>query len=151
LPVLTNQRHEAFCTAIAKGKSASEAYAEAGYAYNEGNAVRLKGNEKVRARIAELQGKAAARVEITLEKLLRDLEETKAAAKRDRQHAAAARCTELQAKLTGLLTEKREVVTKTQPSGPELDFSKFTEADWAVLESLRPMFEKARIRSETQH
>lgn len=59
---LKNVRHERFATAIATGMSASAAYVEAGYAANDGNAVRLKGNEKVAARIAELEAKRTEKV-----------------------------------------------------------------------------------------
>jgi phage terminase small subunit len=148
MPPLENQRHELFAQALAKGKPIAHAYAEAGYAPDNGHASRLASNGNVQARVAELQGRSAAKVEITVEKLLRDLEETKAAAKKDHQHSAAARCTELQAKLSGLLTERREVVNKSQPSGPELDLTRLSDADWSVLESLRPVLERARKPTE---
>jgi phage terminase small subunit len=147
---LKNQRHELFAQAIAKGETVTRSYEDAGYAPDDGHASRLAGDGRIKERVAELQNRSAAKVEITLEKLLRDLEETKTAAKRDRQHGAAARCTELQAKLSGLLTERREVVNKSQPSGPELDLNKFTDADWTVLESLRPVLERARVK-QTEH
>jgi hypothetical protein len=44
--------------------------------------------------------------------------------------------------------ERREVQTKT--SGPELDLQKLTESDWAALEALRPVFERARVK-QTEH
>jgi phage terminase small subunit len=59
---LKNARHERFAVAIATGMPASTAYVEAGFAYNEGNAIRLKGNEKVAARIEELVRQRAERV-----------------------------------------------------------------------------------------
>jgi phage terminase small subunit len=148
---LKNQRHELFAQALAQGKPETQAYVAAGYNPSNSNPHRLSENEGVKQRVAELQNRSAARVEITLEKLLRDLEETKAAAKRDRQHGAAARCTELQAKLSGLLTERREVVNKSQPSGPELDLAKLTDADWLALEAVRPLLERARIKPQTEH
>jgi phage terminase small subunit len=40
---LANQRHERFAQALAQGKSATEAYALAGYKANDGNASRMKG------------------------------------------------------------------------------------------------------------
>jgi hypothetical protein len=39
---LANQRHERFAQALAQGKTATEAYALAGYRANDGNASRLK-------------------------------------------------------------------------------------------------------------
>lgn len=61
MPALKNARHEAFARELAKGKAASQAYVAAGYSPNEGNAIRLKGNEKVAERVAELTEKAADR------------------------------------------------------------------------------------------
>ncbi|GAC1421092.1 MAG: hypothetical protein NVSMB6_22740 [Burkholderiaceae bacterium] len=52
---MSSSRQEAFCHGIARGLSASVAYAEAGYSPNDGNASRLTGNEKVRFRVAELK------------------------------------------------------------------------------------------------
>jgi phage terminase small subunit len=59
MPVLPNPRHEAFAQALAKGKTADEAYAQAGYSPNRGNATRLKANENIRKRVSELQGRVA--------------------------------------------------------------------------------------------
>lgn len=71
--VLKNAKHERFAQEVAKGKAASEAYVIAGYAYNEGNAVRLKGNEKVQARIEEILSEAAERAGITIERVATEL------------------------------------------------------------------------------
>lgn len=59
MPVLSNQRHEAFAQGLAQGKSADEAYETAGYSENRGNASRLKSNENITNRVAELQGRIA--------------------------------------------------------------------------------------------
>jgi phage terminase small subunit len=59
MPPLSNARHERFCVALSEGHSIAESYALAGYSKNTGNASRLNGNERVRARVAELQAEAA--------------------------------------------------------------------------------------------
>lgn len=59
---LKNARHELFAQLLAQGKPASVAYEEVGYSYNEGNAVRLKSHEKVKARIAHLQARTAEKI-----------------------------------------------------------------------------------------
>lgn len=64
MPVLSNPRHELFAQELARGKSATEAYELAGYEPNDGNASRLKGNERISARVDEILGRAAERVEI---------------------------------------------------------------------------------------
>lgn len=73
MPVLPNSRHEIFAQELAKGKSASEAYVTAGFKANDGNAIRLKGNERVGARVAEIIGRAAIRAEISVASITADL------------------------------------------------------------------------------
>src|SRR5262245_56703641 len=70
---LANQRHERFAQALAQGKTASEAYVLAGYKANDGNASRMKGNERISARVQEIVGRAAERAEVSLEHVLREL------------------------------------------------------------------------------
>ena len=70
---LTNQRHERFAQALAQGKTATEAYVLAGYKANDGNASRMKGNERISARVQEIVGRAAERAEVGLERVLREL------------------------------------------------------------------------------
>ncbi len=52
---LDNPRHEKFAQALFQGKSASEAYVLAGYKANKGNFVRFKDNQRIKARLLELQ------------------------------------------------------------------------------------------------
>jgi len=132
VPILNNQRHERMARSLAEGKPVVQAYEDAGYKPNRSNSHRLKENEGIKSAVAELKGKAAAKLEITLEKLLRDLEEIKANAKRDKQHSAAARATELQAKLAGLMIERREVTNLNA----EIDFTRLTEADRRSIDAM---------------
>ncbi len=71
--ILINLRHERFAQALAQGKAANEAYALAGYKANDGNASRMKGNERISARVQEIVGRAAERAEVSLERVLREL------------------------------------------------------------------------------
>ena len=59
---LPNHKHERFCQAIVKGATANEAYVEAGYASNRGNASALKCQESIKRRIATLQAQMAQRI-----------------------------------------------------------------------------------------
>lgn len=70
---LTNPRHEAFAQSLAKGLTADAAYAEAGYRPNRGNAVRLKANESVQRRVAELVAAGAKVAEVDIAKVLAEL------------------------------------------------------------------------------
>src|SRR5262245_52445518 len=73
MPILRNARHEAFAQALAGGKTAAQAYVLAGYKPNDGNAARLRANDRVTARVAEILGKAAARVEVSISDIMEEL------------------------------------------------------------------------------
>jgi hypothetical protein len=73
--VLSNVKHERFAQALAKGASAAEAYVRAGYKPNDGNAIRLKGNERVAERVAELSERIAEKAEWSAVDRLRMLAE----------------------------------------------------------------------------
>lgn len=109
MPILPNPRHESFAQALAQGKSASEAYVEAGYQPNDGNAGRMNRNEQVRARVAELQEKAAERAVVTVEDIARQLDEDRQFARQNGSAAAAVSATMGKAKVLGLIVEKHDV------------------------------------------
>lgn len=124
MAALGNPKHERFAQALAKGKSQADAYAEAGYAPSEPNASRLTRNDKVRARVAELQDRGAQRAEITLESLLREAGEIQEAAKTDKQYSAATAALTAKAKLAGLWVDRSEtenVNTNYVVSGDPVD------------------------------
>src|SRR5262245_51758913 len=106
---LRNPRHERFAKGLFEGLPASRAFAEAGYAPNDGNAIRLKGNERVKARLAELQGEAAANAKVTVQSICRELEEAIGVARSKGQAQAMVSASALKAKLNGLMTERIEV------------------------------------------
>ena len=65
LAPLKNQRRELFAQALARGITTDDAYAEAGFSPNRGNAARLKANEDILARVLELQERAERRLFLT--------------------------------------------------------------------------------------
>lgn len=73
MPVLKNARHESMAQALAKGKTADEAYALAGYKPDRGNASRLTANDSIKARVSELVGRSADRVEVTIARVLDEM------------------------------------------------------------------------------
>jgi phage terminase small subunit len=109
MPILQNPRHEKFAQELAAGKSAAEAYERAGYVKNSGNCIRLKGNERVAARVAEIQYGGAVRAELTIASLLDELEEARKLALKHRQPSAAVQATMGKAKILGLIVDRREV------------------------------------------
>ena len=73
MPVLTNVRHELFAQAVAKGAELVEAYEQAGFNRHEGNASRLRVDEKVTERIDELLHEAAIVAGITVERITNEI------------------------------------------------------------------------------
>ena len=106
---LRNPRHERFVQALFEGKTADEAYIEAGFHENRGNASRLKATESIRNRLAELQEAVAATNEVSVGSLLRELEQARQKASNLDQLSAAVRAIEAKAKVSGLLIQRMEV------------------------------------------
>lgn len=109
MPVLKNPRHEKFAQAVVEGKSAAEAYADAGFKPQRQNAARLMSNDDVVARVKELQAEGAERTLVSIESLTNELEEARRLAMADEKGASAAVAAVMgKAKLHGLLIEKNE-------------------------------------------
>lgn len=60
MDTLSNARWERFSQALSEGKSATDAYAFAGYKPDRGNAVRLQQNDTIQQRVAVLLDKRAS-------------------------------------------------------------------------------------------
>lgn len=132
MPALTNARHERFAQELAKGETADAAYSAAGFKANRGNATRLKANESVQARVAEIQGRAAIRAEITVagitDRLLAIA--AKAESSNDAPMLQAARASLMDAaKLNGLIVEKSQVDATVQRRVLDKPLS---EVEWAA-------------------
>lgn len=124
MPVLSNQKHEAYAQALAKGKSATEAMREAGYS-DPRNSSRLTKNDEIAARVAELQGMAADRVVVDREWVLAKLIEN-AKNTQESNPAASNKALELIGKEIGMFVERSENINTnyTISSDP------LTEAEW---------------------
>src|SRR5262249_24971924 len=86
-----------------------EAYQLAGYRANRGNAARMKANESISTRLAEIQSAVAKKSVITIESICAELDEANAVAKERGQAAAMVSASALRAKLAGLMVDKVEV------------------------------------------
>lgn len=75
MPVLDNHKHELFAQGVAKGKTQTQAYIDAGYSENgaDVSASRLLGDARVQGRVDELLQKAANKTVLTIERLTLDL------------------------------------------------------------------------------
>jgi len=121
MPPLENPRWEHFAQELAKGKPASEAYVLAGYKANDGNAIRLKGNEKLLARVQELLSRSAARAEVTVVSILNELEEARKQAVEINQPSAAVSAIVAKAKVAGLIVDRKEVGKPGEFEGMNVD------------------------------
>ena len=106
---LPNVRQEKFVQALFEGKSATEAYALAGYKPHQGNSSRLRWFEMVQSRLRELQSEAARSTKITIELVCRELDEAVVVARSRGQAQAMVSASALKAKLSGLMIERVEV------------------------------------------
>lgn len=110
MPTLENPKHERFAQELAKGRTQAEAYQTAGYKPSEPNASRLTSNDKVAARVAEIQERAAVRAEITVASITENLTRIagKAEALTESSGLSVARAAWMDAaKLNGLVVDKQ--------------------------------------------
>ena len=105
---LRNARHEKFTQALFAGKSAHQAYIDAGYKPCRQNAARLTTSDDVRARLTELQEAVAEANEVSVASLLGELEEHGRASNLD-QLSAAVRAIEAKAKVSGIMVQRVEI------------------------------------------
>jgi Na+-translocating ferredoxin:NAD+ oxidoreductase RnfC subunit len=106
---LPKARHEAFVRGLFEGKSAVQAYADAGYKPCRQSAHKLLTKADVQARLAELQEEAAKQSEVTVASLIEELEAARVKATDLNQLSAAVRATAEKAKISGLLVERKAI------------------------------------------
>jgi len=126
MPTLKNQKWEMFAQALVEGKSANQAYVSAGYKYNEGNSIRLKGNEKVSARVQELQASHVQRHNTTVDSLTNELEDARLSAMDGSREGAAVSAIMGKAKIHGLGSEKYE---HSGPDGGAIELEDVTDLE----------------------
>lgn len=143
MPVLKNARHETFAQGLAKGMSATEAYAAAGYKGDRKAASNLWTNMDIKERVTELQSKAVKKVEITVDSLAQELEEARAIALAEKQSSAAVSATMGKAKLFGLGVEKRHLSGTLQVINiTAKQLEALNDDELAALETAYPVLQK---------
>ena len=113
MPSLKNKKHERFCREYVIDHNGTQAAIRSGYSL-KGAEVRgseLLRNRKVSDRLGELEAKVADKLELTVEKVLKDIEELRDAAKEDKQFAPALKASELQGKHLKMFTDKHEITS----------------------------------------
>ena len=115
-------RQEQFCRQYLVDLNATRAAKRAGYSEKTAHVQgpRLLGNVRVAARIAELQMQTAKRLEVTVDSMLKDLDELCKSAQADGQHGPAVRAKELQGKLFGMFKDSVLVNDTAKMSDEEL-------------------------------
>jgi len=127
----TEGRWEIFALNVAKGVSHGDAYAAAGYHDKSGaGAAKLMRKPEVAARISELRAQIRARMKITVETIVMDLQEDRAFAYRCANPAAAITATMAIAKLLGLLVDKSELSVVMKPALAPTDRREMTIEEW---------------------
>lgn len=146
MPVLKNARHETFAQGLAKGLSATDAYAAAGYKGDRKAASNLWTNVDIKERVTELQSKAVKKAEITVDSLAQELEEARAIALAEKQSSAAVSATMGKAKLFGLGVENRRMSGTIQIVNITIEqLSVLTRDELTLLEAAYPVLEKLRL------
>ena len=108
-----NAKQERFCEEYAVDSNGAQACMRAGYSPRAAKeqASRLLTKDNVRDRIAELQARHRARLDVTVASLTEELEEARTLAIANGQASAAVQATMGIAKLHGLLIDRAEVKT----------------------------------------
>jgi hypothetical protein len=125
VPILSNQRHEAVALAyIADPQKIGWRAYQSVYPKSSRHAAETMFSRMLKkvefcARVAELQAGAAAEAEITLESLLREVEEARKMAMSLNQSSAAVAAIKLKSELSGHYVQRKEDVTRR--SAREID------------------------------
>lgn len=131
MPALPNPRHERFAQELAKGKSATEAYAEAGYEESRSAASRLLTNVNVQERVEELQNRAAANVVLTREWVLEQLIDNATKAKVAGDFSPSNQALNLLGKEIGMFVDRSENVNINH----DVSDRPATEDEWSAEHS----------------
>lgn len=131
------QKKETFCQAYVETGDASEAYRKAYVADKmkpetiHNKAYQLRQQGEVRARIEELQAEVKQRHNVTIDSLIKELEEARQSALNAEtpQSSAAVAATMGKAKLAGL---DKQIVELTGKNGAPIQTVNYTPADYAA-------------------
>lgn len=126
MPVLKNARHEQFAQGLATGMTGDDAYVAAGFAPNRGNAARLKANESIRKRAAEITSRVAEKAEWSAADRLLSLKAIHDASTKDDRRTAIAAIAEAN-KMQGSYAPTRQ--EHTGRGGGPIEYANLTEEE----------------------
>jgi phage terminase small subunit len=144
MATLFNPRHETFVRHWLKTGNGAQSYLAAGYKPTTRNALDVSASQllrrpKIKARINEVRRQMSYKTRVTLETLVEQAEDARRLAMATEQPGAAIQATTLQAKLVGLLVERKE-------SGQPGDFAQL-ETTEAILAKVRAEFGEAEAQA----
>ncbi len=112
MPILRNARHERFAQEIVKGTGNADSYIAAGYKVSAGVAsacaTKLLKIARICSRIAEIHAAGVKRAEVTVESLIREVDEARALAMAINQPSAAVAAIREKGVLSGKRVERSE-------------------------------------------
>lgn len=123
---LKNDQHERLAQGLAKGSTDIDAYRAAGYKGGRPAAWDICRREDVKARVAELQARAAAKVEVTVADIARQLDEDREFAKGVNQAGAMVSASLGKAKVLGLIVDRQE---HTGRGGGPIEYRNLDESE----------------------
>jgi phage terminase small subunit len=109
MPVLKNPRHERFVQYLAEGKTATDAYALAGYKPSRANASHLLDNPDVMERLRQITTKRGVAAAVTVESLIEQNQKVYDAAMESKQLSAAVGANKEISILAGIRVERSEI------------------------------------------
>lgn len=117
MPILDDGRWEKYAQLLAAGElSDVDAHEAAGFKRNSGNANRLKGNERIQARVEELKEASAERAEIDRALVLQNIRRIADKAYEDGQYTPALNgWVKLGQETCGMFEQKSTVTHKREP------------------------------------
>jgi hypothetical protein len=136
MPVLKNARHERFAQARAKGKTIDDAYVDAGFKENRGNAARLNANESIRKRVDEITSRVAEKAEWTAADRLISLKTIHDASLREDRRTAIAAIAEANKMQGSYAPTKNEHTGKGGGPIQTVDLSKLSDDEFNRLEAI---------------
>jgi phage terminase small subunit len=131
MPPLDNPQYERFALLLARGTPEGQAYVRVGFKTDRGNAYKLSKKPEVALRIRELQEGQRARLGITVEHGIAELNAAYRLARKTRQPASMVAATMSKMKLLGLVVDKAEVEgTIRRPMREPGDAKPMTMEEW---------------------
>lgn len=136
MPVLKNARHEKFALALANGKTATDAYEEAGYKPDRHHAARLATKGHITTRIEEIKSRVAEKAEWTAADRLISLKSIHDASLSEDRRTAIAAIAEANKMQGSYAPTKQEHTGRNGGPIQTVDLTKLSDDEFNRLEAI---------------